>query len=341
MKIIKFNLDSRASFSLLIVLLFILISCATEQKEWEKAKKDNTPEGYELFISKYPKSEFSQQAINAKNKLKEEILWEEAIKKKTAVGYEMYLSEYPDGEFSQQAHDAKIELEEEILWEDAINKNTVEGYSLYLSKYPEGKYSEQVISAKIKLEEEKLWEDTQRKNTVEGYNYFLSEYPESKYAQQAINAKGKLAPNIVFNKINKSKTKTSYGVYREPTNVIATDGTLLAEFVCHQSTWITGLNVYFYVMNKGGSGTVSIKCTYSDDLGTKIEKVKKIKLLKSKEYICKVIIDFKSNVAVTTPNAKRINNLVITLPNGTKDNFSASITSWQGTIADIEFIEIK
>lgn len=125
---------------------------------------------------------------------------------------------------------------------------------------------------------------------------------------------------------------------------MANDGTLLGEFICHESTWITGLNVYFYIINKGGNGKVSIKLKYSDDLGTKAEKVKKANFLKSKEYKVKVSLNFKSNVAISHAakfNLKRMNNLEIILPNNTKDKFSALISAWQGEITNIELIQVK
>lgn len=229
----------------------------------------------------------------------------------------------------------------EKQWEKAKEADSIEGYELFLSKYPDSEYSQEAQNVKDKLEEQRLWEEAKSKNTVEGYDLFLSKFPKSEYLQEALSAKAKLVPNIVFKQINKSKYKTSYGTYREPTTVVANDGTLLGEFICHESTWITGLSVYFYLINKGGSGKVSIKFTYSDDLGTKAEKVMEVNLLKSKEYKVKVSLNFESNVAVSTPNHNRLNNLEIILPNNTKDKFSASITSWQGNITNIEFIEVK
>ncbi|NQU33443.1 MAG: hypothetical protein HQ521_09435 [Bacteroidetes bacterium] len=340
---------------MLSIFLIFLLSCTTANKQWEKAKEANSIEGYELFLSKYPESEHSQEALNIKGKLEENNLWEETKDKNTVEGYELFLSKYTDSEFSEEAkntkanlEEIKIKLREQRLWEEAKSKNTIEGYELFLSKYPDGEYSQEAKNTKanleeikIKLREQRLWGEAKSKNTIKGYELFLSNYPRSKYLQEALNAKAKLMPNIVFKQINKSKYKTSYGIYREPTTVVASDGTLLGEFICHQSTWITGLNVYFYIMNKGGSGKVSIKFTYSDDLGTKVEEIKGINLLKSKEYKVKVSLKFKSNVAVSTPNHNRLNNLEIILPNNTKDKFSASITSWQGSITNIEFIEVK
>ena len=54
---------------LLSALLVFLLSCTTDEKQWEEARLENTVEGYELFLSKYPESEYSQGAITARAKL--------------------------------------------------------------------------------------------------------------------------------------------------------------------------------------------------------------------------------------------------------------------------------
>ena len=54
----------------LLTIIMILMSCVNVEKKWEEAKRTNTVEGYENFVSEYPKSEYSQDAINAIVELK-------------------------------------------------------------------------------------------------------------------------------------------------------------------------------------------------------------------------------------------------------------------------------
>jgi hypothetical protein len=188
----------------------------------------------------------------------------------------------------------------------------------------------------------KQWGEAKRRNLAEGNESFLSEYPKNEHFQKALDTKANLATNIVFKEIDKSKRITNHGAYLEPTTVVANDGTLLGEFLCPQSSWITGLIVYFYIINKGGSGKVSIEFIYSDDFGTSNGRVEDVNLIKYKEYVVKVSLDFKARGPLqSTVVINSLNKLQITLPNKTKDEFSASIPSYMGSITKIEFIEVK
>ena len=154
-KLILSILTFKKSIFLLLAFLVFLMSCTTAEKQWEEAKSKNTVEGYELFLSKYPESEFAQEALNVKVKLEEKNLWGEAKSKNTIEGYELFLSKYPESEFAQEALNVKVKLEEKNLWGEAKSKNTIEGYELFLSKYPESEYSNNAQIAKSKLE----WEN--------------------------------------------------------------------------------------------------------------------------------------------------------------------------------------
>jgi len=70
LKLMLSILALKKSVFILLAFLVFLMSCTTDEKHWEDAKSRNTVEGYELFLSKYPESEYSQQALNAKAKLK-------------------------------------------------------------------------------------------------------------------------------------------------------------------------------------------------------------------------------------------------------------------------------
>ena len=148
-------------------------------------------------------------------------------------------------------------------------------------------------------------------------------------------------PNLVFIKLDKSKSTTSHDPTVVPTTVISSDNKVIANYI-DSSGWIIGLDVYFYLENLGGNGEEVINIIYSDDLGTTIKKEKKINLEKSKKYKVKITISFVANVHVTVSHGQnRINKLEIILPNENKESFETKIPSWQGNIKNIELIEVE
>ncbi len=187
---------------------------------------------------------------------------------------------------------------------------------------------------------EKEWNRAIKENTVEGYDTFMANYPDSKYLQEARNRKAMLLPNVVLQQIDKSVIHTSANVYGIPEKVKTEAGVLLAEFLT-KGGWITGLNAYFYLDNRGARGDEVIKVTYADDLGTSTAKEKNIPFADSTSYTVKVTITFESNVSwmAASYGSSRSNTVTIILPTGKKDSFATRIPSWEGSISGIEITE--
>ena len=65
----------------LLLILIIFLGCASERKDWEYAKNENSIIAYERFLERYPKSEFSGSAMRSLLILKRKsITFNEAIK---------------------------------------------------------------------------------------------------------------------------------------------------------------------------------------------------------------------------------------------------------------------
>lgn len=185
------------------------------------------------------------------------------------------------------------------------------------------------------------WKKTKKQNTIEAYDTFIADHPESKYLQDALDMKSMLLPNIVFKQIDKKSYSVSYDVYGTPEKMETKSGILLAEFI-DDSSWIKGMNAYFYLENKGATGEVPITILCSDDMGSEGKFNKNFTFIDSTSYKVKVNIVFVHNASVQASSSlSPLNTITLVLPDGEKDTFSVRIPSWNGIISDIiEIAEI-
>ena len=97
-------------FFLLTCVFLLFIGCASMQTRWNNAKTEDTIEGYQKFLKKYPESDFAEDA----NQRIENLRFEEALQKDEIVYYENFMKDYPESKFFDQArnklHDKVIYL---------------------------------------------------------------------------------------------------------------------------------------------------------------------------------------------------------------------------------------
>ncbi len=116
--------------SLLIIML--LIGCATSDDAFQRAAAEDTIYAYEFFIKYHPNSEFAPEARQRITELKqiraaaEQKAWEEVVKADTPDGYASFLHTYPR---SQMVGRAKIAaqrtLKDQVLKTWGIDKADV------------------------------------------------------------------------------------------------------------------------------------------------------------------------------------------------------------------------
>lgn len=154
------------------ILALILVGCATTKDDWKKAQDLGTIQSYEEFLTKYPKSGFSN---NAKADI-EKLYWQKAKNDNTIEAYRNFLERNPQT-FSRDARIAMIDL----AWGIALKQNTIEGYLAFKSEYPDSDYSS---NADRKIQKLK-WNNVRRMNRKEEYERFLISYPNSEYSYEA------------------------------------------------------------------------------------------------------------------------------------------------------------
>jgi len=180
------------SVLLLVTVIFTtaIISCRSPEKDFEKAKSENTIEVYEDFIKKYPESEFVEEA----HKIVCDLAFNEAKAKNTIEAFENYINKYPESDHIDEAK--KMILD--IAYNDALKENTIEVYENFIKKYPESEFVEEVHKIVCDL----AFNEAKAKNTIEAFENYINKYPESNHIDEA----KKMILDIAYNDALKENT---------------------------------------------------------------------------------------------------------------------------------------
>lgn len=95
-----------------LLLLFLLVGCATTTSVWHKTQQLNTIEAYEKFLQKYPRSKFTAEA----NRQIERLTWDASQRRNTIEAYQDFLRKYPQSEFTTEAGNRvqRLQAEDEL-----------------------------------------------------------------------------------------------------------------------------------------------------------------------------------------------------------------------------------
>jgi TonB family protein len=118
-----------------------------ELGRWNDARRANTKDSYNAYISSYPNGDYVAQARQGIRDLEiaeEKRVWDDAVILNRKSAFDSYLKAYPSGTYTAQAK-AKIkefERSEEVAkWNEADSLKTVAGYQEYLKLYPTGEFA--------------------------------------------------------------------------------------------------------------------------------------------------------------------------------------------------------
>jgi hypothetical protein len=124
------------------ILIFLLISCTTQEKKWEEAKKENSIIRYKKFITEFPESKF---VVEAKSNL-ELLEWGMAMSNKDINKLEEFITEFPDSKFRVEAK-TNLEL---LEWEMAISNKDINKLNTCENKYARSKNLAKVKAMMLK-----------------------------------------------------------------------------------------------------------------------------------------------------------------------------------------------
>jgi len=164
------------SFLSLVIGLSIILSCANENKDWEKVKSSNTVESYEEFIKEYPNSSL----LDSANIYIELIYFSQAKKKNTIEGFENFISRYPE---SKLIKSAEVILDS-LRFSEVANSGNTAALEEYINKYHDSEYIQDIEVILDSLRYEKAKSEA----TLESYLDFAKKYPKSAFIKK-VNAK--------------------------------------------------------------------------------------------------------------------------------------------------------
>ncbi len=161
-RIQRFPVDS----AVLISLRYRIDSVA-----FEEAKQVNNELVYVRYLSKYPGSRQTQQAIE----LRDEVSYLNALRENTDEAFQEYLQKYPN---SHRATEAKTRYDK-LLFEKKTRDKKLISYQNFAEQFPASPYALQV--------HQQIFEITTASGQPESFLQYLTAYPHAPYAQQARN----------------------------------------------------------------------------------------------------------------------------------------------------------
>lgn len=138
----------------LVVLLSVLGLCACDNqvRDWERARRDDTPTTYLEFLAKYPDSEYAGTARERMEALKEIGGWERAEFRNNEAGYAAFIEKYPDSERVADARDRIEDLERDEAWAVTQEADSAEVVAAFLRDYPESPQADEARALLADLE---------------------------------------------------------------------------------------------------------------------------------------------------------------------------------------------
>ena len=150
-----------------------------EESLWEDVKRNNTVEGYQKYLSCYPKGKHSDEARTILSSL-EDKYWAAICNDLSKEGLEGYLSAFPNG---GHVEECKMLLAD-LPYLEVKKKDTISAYREYMAKYP-GKHTEEIQKRIEEIEDKIDWDTACSNNTKDSYRLYLSKHPNGTYAGEA------------------------------------------------------------------------------------------------------------------------------------------------------------
>jgi len=92
----------RSSCIVLLIVLAVLGGCG-ELQDWRSTQRADTLEAYELFVARYPQSQYVPVALRRLTDLVEQRDWLIATESDTAAGYRAFINTHPKGRWTREA----------------------------------------------------------------------------------------------------------------------------------------------------------------------------------------------------------------------------------------------
>lgn len=126
---------------ILFFAALVLVSCASPEKDWQLAERDDSQNAYLEFLAKHPSSKFAERARSRIDELKVIRSWERAEFKETVTAYEAFIEKYADSEYAASAREKVRVIRRDERWEGLSADPGVESIEEFLAAYPDAPQS--------------------------------------------------------------------------------------------------------------------------------------------------------------------------------------------------------
>lgn len=136
----------------LFIVVALIVGCASPEKDWELAARDDSPETYLEFLAKHPDSE---QADLARARIAELAIiraWERAEFKDSEEAYASFVDKHPASEFVAEAKTRIDEIRRDRQWKLVAQAGTPDALSEFIDSYPEAPQREEAETLLAELQ---------------------------------------------------------------------------------------------------------------------------------------------------------------------------------------------
>ena len=123
---------------LFIAFFFLLLaSCASPEKDWHLAERDDSKNAYLEFLAKHPDSEFAEDARGRIDELKVINAWERAEFKDSLATYQAFIDKYGDSEYIATARERIRDMQRDEYWEMIQTDGSKAAVEAFIVQYPD------------------------------------------------------------------------------------------------------------------------------------------------------------------------------------------------------------
>lgn len=122
--------------STLFFLCLLLCACASPEKDWQLASRDDSPNAYLEFLAKHPNSEFADQARQRIEELRVIRAWERAEFKDTLAAYQAFIEKFSDSEYTPEARERIDGFLRDARWDEIRDGRDRTAFEAFIAKYP-------------------------------------------------------------------------------------------------------------------------------------------------------------------------------------------------------------
>lgn len=122
--------------STLAFLCLLLCACASPEKDWQLASRDDSPNAYLEFLAKHPDSEFADRARQRIEELQVIRAWERAEFKNTLTAYQSFIEKFDGSEYTAEARRRIDGFLRDARWEDIRDGGDRAAIETFIARYP-------------------------------------------------------------------------------------------------------------------------------------------------------------------------------------------------------------